>query len=205
MLNNQPRMAENYEIISAFPIGDKEVVFGRDIFCDKPYFCGLYSKENIICYTRERYEDCFVSDDYVAMMEMFADRIKEQCEKVREMWAEVTVPREPITYDMCYKNDYKESIVGKIVAIKESVLRPEFQSADRQLFYVTGGSGAVANSRGSACFAVNLYSGKEVRWERHEIQGEVKPECLPEWAKERAAVVAKEQAEKEKRMKSEAR
>jgi len=205
MSNNQSRMAENYEIISAFPIGDKEVVFGRDLNCDKPYFCGLYTKENIICYTRERYEDCFVSDDYVAMMELFAERIKEQCKKVREMWAEVTVPREPITPEMCHKNDYKESLIGKVVAIKPSVLRPEFQSADRQLFYVTGGSGAYANSRGSACFAVNLYSGKEVRWERHEIQGEVKIECLPKWAKERAETVAKEQAAKEKRMRSETR
>ena len=205
MENREKRMAENYEIIAAFPIGDKEVVFGRDIFSENPYFCGLYSKENIICYTRERYEDCYVSDDYLTMMELFADRIKEQCEKVREMWEKITVPREQITPEMCHKNDYKESIIGKVVAIKPSVLRPEFQSADRQLFYVTGGSGAYANSRGSACFAVNLYSGKEVRWERHEIQGVVKDDSLPEWAKERAVTVAKEQAEKEKRMRSEGR
>ena len=45
MSNNQSRMAENYEIIASFQIGDKEVVFGRDLNCDKPYFCGLYSKE----------------------------------------------------------------------------------------------------------------------------------------------------------------
>ena len=30
-------------------------------------------------------------DDYVEMMELFADRIKTQCEKVREEWAKVTV------------------------------------------------------------------------------------------------------------------
>ena len=205
MKNEEKRMAENYEIIATFPIGDKEVVFGRDLNCDKPYFCGLYSKENIICYTRERYEDCFVSDNYIDIMELFAERIKKQCQQVREMWAEVMVPHEPITPEMCYKNDYKVSIKGKIVAIKQSVFRPEFQSADRQLFYITGGSGAVADSRGSACFGVNLYSGLELRWERYDVQGEVKPECLPEWAKERAVTVAKEQAEKEKRMRSEAR
>lgn len=140
MKNDEKRMAENYEIIAAFPIGDKEVVFGRDLNCDQPYFCGLYSKENIICYTRERYENCFVSDNYIDIMELFAERIQKQCQQVREMWAEVTVPHKPITPEMCYKNDYKVSIKGKIVAIKQSVFRPEFQSADRQLFLLPVGA-----------------------------------------------------------------
>ena len=77
-MSNEKRMADHYEIISAFRIGDKEVVFGQDKNCDKPYFCALYEKEVVLCYTRERYEDCYTGDDYIAMMELYADRIKGQ-------------------------------------------------------------------------------------------------------------------------------
>ena len=198
-MSEEKRMAENYEIISAFHIGDKEVVFGLDNRSDKPYFCALYEKEAVLCYTRERYEDCYTGNDYIRMMELFAERIQAQCQKVRAEWEKVTVPRELITPDMCFPNDCRESIKGKVVAVKISMLRPEYQSADHQLIYVTGGNGAAANARGNACFCINLYTGEQTRWERFEVQGEVKPEHLPEWAKERLAVIQKEQAEKERK------
>ena len=198
-MSEEKRMAENYEIISAFRIGDKEVVFGLDEKSDKPYFCALYEKEAVLCYVRERYEECYTGSDYIAMMELYAQRIQAQCQKVRDEWAKVTVPREQITAEMCFSNDYRESIKGKVVAVKPSMLRPEYQSADHQLVYVTGGNGAAANARGNACFCINLYTGEQTRWERFEIMGEVKPEHLPDWAKERTEIIQKEQSEKERK------
>ena len=201
-MREEKRMAENYEIISAFRIGDKEVVFGLDERSNKPYFCALYEKEAVLCYTRERYEDCYTGNDYIAMMELYAERIQAQCQKVRDEWAKITVPRVPITPDMCYPNDSRESIKGKVVAVKLCTLRPEYQTADHQLIYITGGNGAAANARGNACFCVNLYTGEHTRWERFEVQGEVRPEHLPQWAKERLTVIQKEQAEKERKEKA---
>jgi hypothetical protein len=198
-MDNEKRMADHYEIISAFRIGDKEVVFGQDKNCDEPYFCALYEKEVVLCYTRERYEDCYTGDDYIAMMELYADRIRDQCRQVREEWDKVTVPRDPITAEMCLANDYHESIKGKVVAVKLCMLRPEYRSADHQLIYVTGGFGAEANARGNACFCVNLYTGEETRWERFELQGVVKPECVPEWAKKRLEIVLRELEERARR------
>ena len=46
-----------------------------------------------------------VADDYV---EMFVERVKAQCEKIREKQAKVTVPREVITADMCLPEWAKE-------------------------------------------------------------------------------------------------
>ena len=43
---------------------------------------------------------------------------------------------------------------------------------------------------------VSLYSGERERWERYDLAGEVKPECLPEWAKERFAEIQKQEAAK---------
>ena len=107
------------------------------------------------------------------------------------------MPRKLITADMCFKDNRSESIVGKIVAVKADILRPEYRSADYQLIYVTGGNGASGKSMGSACFHTNLYSGERGRWERHDILGEVKPECLPEWAKERVVEIQKQETAKE--------
>ena len=44
-----------------------------------------------------------------------------------------------------------------------------------------------------ACYCTALYSGENQRWERYDFAGEVKRECLPQWAKERAAEIVKEQ------------
>jgi hypothetical protein len=194
----EKRMAENYEITNAFRIGDKEVVFGVDEHSENPFFCGFCERENLIVMVRERYTECKVGDDYIGILELFADRVKELTQKVRTEWAKITVSRDPITPDMCFPNDYNKSIEGQVVAIKKTVFRPEYQSADHQLAYVTGGNGAKGNPHGRACFCKNLYTGKENRYERYEIEGVVKPEHLPEWAQERLAEIQKQiQAEKQ--------
>ena len=192
------RMAENYEIKNSFRIGQSEVVFGVDEHSENPFFFCFCEKENLIVMVRERYTECMVGNDYIGMLELFADRVKQLTEKVRAEWAKITVPREPITPDMCYPNDYDKSIVDEVVAIRKTVFRPEYQSADRQLVYVTGGNGAKGNPHGRAGFCKNLYTGEELRYERYEVEGVVKPECMPEWAKERLAEIQKQiQAEKQ--------
>ena len=189
MADNEKRMAGSYEITQALRVGDREVVFGIDPSSDKPYFCALYQKIFEIIQYRERYEECFVSDNFVEVAEQFAEYVQVQCQKVREEWAKVTVPRLRMTQEMCYPNDYEQDINGKIVAIRPSSLFPEYQSADHQLVLVDGGFGASANSRGTTCFCVNLYTGETTTWRRNQVLGEVKPEYLPEWAKIRAAEI----------------
>ena len=199
MAKPEKRMAGNYEITQALRIGDREVVFGIDPASDQPYFCALYQKVFEIIRFRERYEACFASDNFVDVAEQFAAYVQEQCQKVREEWAKVTVPRIRITEEMCIPHDYGQDLTGKIVAIKPSVLRPEYRSADHQLVLVDGGSGAAANSYGTTCFCVNLYTGESVRWRRYDVLGEVKPECLPDWAERRAAEIGQRQAGQKQR------
>lgn len=190
-MNDEKRMAGDYEIIQSIHIGDREVVFGenKNSEPDARYLCGY-------CVTNElfqQYEDCMVGDDYLEIMGLFTGRVNEQMDMVKAEREEVIVPMEVITAEQCYPNDLGESINGKVVAVRADVLRREYQTADRQIALVTGGFGANANSRGSAVFCTNLYHGKHTRWERRDIQGEVKPEHIPAWAKERLAAI---QAEK---------
>ena len=196
-MDGQPekRMAENYEITQVVQIGHKEVVMGMDETNAMPYFCAFYS-ENEIC---GFYSGCMVSDDYVEIVEIFAERVREQCEKVREEQEKITVPREPITADMCLSLAYDTSLVGKVAVVRLDVLKPEYRSAPDQLVYVTGGNGARGKARGSACICTNLYSGKSSRWERQDMQGEVRPEFLPDWAKARAEKIQKKEQNREVR------
>lgn len=183
----EKRMAENYEITQEIRIGDKEVVFGIDETNAKPYFCAFYTQNELF----GSYSDGMIGDDYVEMVELFSERIKEQCQKVREEQEKVTVPREKITADMCLPITSDTDFNGKVVAIREKSIRPEYRSIETQLVLVTGGHGARGNAHGRACFCTTLYSGETSRWNRQDIQGEVKAECLPVWAKERLAEIQK--------------
>lgn len=189
----EKRMLENYEIIHSIRIGDKEVVFGQDENNSMPYLCAFYAS-NQLFYS---YSDCVVGDDYVEMMELFSERVKDQCMKVREEQAKVTVPREKITADMCRQDDRGTDIAGKVVAVRADALRPEYRSADYQLVLVEGGNGSRGNALGTTCFCKNLYSGEPVSWKRYDIQGEVKPEYLPLWAKDKLAELQTQKEQKE--------
>lgn len=195
----EKRMVETYEITQSLRIGDREVVFGvdPDPANEKPYFCALYHQRYEIIQVRDVYEECMVSDDYIELVELYAEYVKRQCQKVREEQDKVAVPRIRITAGMCLPNDEGLDINGKIMAIKPDVLRPEYRTADRQLVLVDGGFGAVANRHGASCFCTNLYTGEHANWRRYELLGEVKPEYLPDWAKERAEKV-RQQIEREK-------
>ena len=75
------------------------------------------------------------------------------------------------------------------------ILRREYRHATCQLQLCTSGSGAYPNSRGTACYCTELYSGQRARFERSDILGVIAPEDLPKWAKHYLEL---RQAEKER-------
>ena len=112
----EKRMVESYEITQEIKIGDKEVVFGVDEKAEMPYLCAFYTSNDIF----GSYTDCMVADDYVEIVELFAERVKEQCAKIREEQAKVTVPREVITAEMCLPLKNDDSLEGKVAAVRTS-------------------------------------------------------------------------------------
>ena len=184
-------MVENYKVVQHIAIGDREVIFGEDETSDMPYMCALVETAGEL----QLYHDGKAGDDYVEIISLFADHIKEQCRKVLEEQQKVTVKREKITADMCEPTGDKV-LVGKVMVVSPNVLRPEYQSCEHQLFYVESGNGTVPNSLGRGCFGKELYSGEKVRWNRTDFLGEIKAEYLPEWAKERVAEIQRTTEEK---------
>ena len=169
--STEKRMAGDYEIIQAVQIGDREVVLGEN------------------------------PQDETGMKYMCAF-CRQNAEQAQKTHIELNKPRiqgiddRPITAEGCIPISYEDDLHGKIVVIKPEVLRREYRRATRQLKLCMGGFGASPHSRGSACYCVDLYTGKESRYERMDVLGTIQPEDLPGWAKHGLTAIQQEQAKK---------
>ena len=186
---NEKRMIDKFEIIHTIQMGAREVVVG--ISPEQEFMCCFCTRDGML----EHYADAMVSDDYLEIMALYADRLKKQIAAVQAQRNTIHVPLTMLREEQCFPMDSETDITGKVVAIKPDSLAYEYQQADRQLILVTGGGGAHSRARGSAVFGVNVFTGRNAgRWERRDVLGEVRPEHLPQWAKDRLPVIEREQA-----------
>ena len=186
---NEKRMIDKFEIIHAIQMGAREVVVG--ISPEQEFMCCFCTRDGML----EHYADAMVSDDYLEIMELYADRLKSQVSVIRAQRSTIHVPLTMLRKEQCFPMNSETDITGKVVAIKPDSLAYEYQQADRQLILVTGGGGAHSRARGSAVFGVNVFTGRNAgRWERRDVLGEVRPEHLPQWAKDRLPVIELERA-----------
>ena len=196
--NGEKRMADDYVIIHAFHIGDQEIVLGENPsgVDGERYMCAFYQSNGLMA----GYTEVMVSDDYPELARLFGERVAKQAEKTRIDLNGPKIqgiPNAPITAEDCEVIGYQHDLHGKIVVIKQEVLRPEYRRATSQLQLCTGGFGASPNSRGTACYCTELYSGKTSCFQRSDILGTIAPENLPKWAKYYLEIVR--QAEKKAR------
>lgn len=197
-MNEDKRMAGDYEIIHAIKIGDREIVIGENQADEngQKYMTAIGEWNDLF----ERYGDVLVSDDYPEIVKYFGERVAAQAEKTRE---ELFVPRfqgidnAPITAEVCTPITHSDDLNGRIIVIKPEILRREYRAATRQLKLCLGGFGASPHSRSSAVFCKDLYSGKEARFERRDILGIMEPDKLPAWAQHGLTAIQQERSKKE--------
>ena len=183
-IDQEKRMAGDYVIIHALHIGDREIVLGENPAAERNerYMCAFCDNNGLMA----GYTEVMVSDDYPELARLFGERVAEQAEKTRIALKGPKIqgiPNAPITAEGCEVISYQHDLQGKIVVIRPEVLRPEYRRATSQLQLCTGGFGASPNSRGTACYCTQLYSGKTSYFERSDILGVIAPENLPQWAK----------------------
>lgn len=190
------RMVDGYEIKHAIYIGNKEILFGMDeAKPDAPYMVCDCTWDNPLGI--DRYDKAVGSADYFEIMTEFLARAQAQLEAVKAERVETPIPL--FTKEHCTPNDYSQSIENKVVAIRPECLLPEYRTAVKQLVLATGGFGTHGNARGRAVYTVNLYSGKEARWNREDILGVLKSEFLPDWAAEKLKQVCEKRHSKKRR------
>lgn len=190
-MNESKRIINDYEIIQSFYVGEKEVVVGENKNAEYRYICGYYESNEIF----ERINDCKASNDYLDIMSLFCDRAKEQVELCKQTQkTEIGI----ITPDMYSPVNIYDDLTGKVVVEKIEHLRREYQNAENQLFYVTGGNGAKPNARGTKVFGYSFASKKHCYIRRYDVDGVIEKSSLPEWAKTDLAEIKKQIKREEK-------
>ena len=179
------RMVGPYEITHAIHIGDREIVLGENPADTNgiPYMCSYYESNSFFA----RYYDSIGGDDYAEIVGVFGERIREQAEKTRDEMRQErlgNVGDRPITEKDCTVISSEDDLNQRVVVIRADVLRPEYRTASHQLRLCTGGFGASPHSWGSACYCMDLRSGRQSRFERRDILGVMEPDRLPQWAKD---------------------
>lgn len=191
---DKKRMIENFEIIHSIQIGARELVVG--VSPELEFMCCFCTQDDIA----EYYSEAMSSNDYLEIMELYTDRLKGQIAAVQAQRKTLHISLDMLGREHCFPLLDGDDITNKVVAITPTSLRYEYQRADRQLILVTGGSGARSNPRGTAVYGVNVFTDRRSgRWRRGDILGEVRPECLPQWAKDHLRIIEREQVLKKER------
>lgn len=182
-MDGEKRMAGDYEIIHTMHIGDQEIVVGENpaAATGQMYMCAFCEQNELFT----RYDDVLCSDDYPEIIGIFGQRVAEQADKTRiELNGPKTqgIANTPITVADCTPISSNDDLNSKVVVIRPDILRREYRRATNQVMLCDGGFGASPRSRGSACYCVNLYTGKTSRFERRDILGILKEDQIPKWA-----------------------
>ena len=194
VMREKKRKIQNFEIIHSLQIGAREVVVG--ISPEQEFLCCFCTQDDIA----EYYSEAMSSNDYLEIMELYADRLKGQVAALQAQRKALHVPLDLLNSEQCFPLHDSYDIIGKVVAVKPSSLRYEYRRADCQLIFVTNGSGARGNSHSTSVYGVNVFTGRRAgRWERGDILGEVRPECLPQWAKDHLRTIERKQTLEKKR------
>lgn len=182
-----PRTVDGYEIKKSIYIGNKELLIGENMNDkDGNFYMTCYAEREFII---ERYSWVIVSDSYLEIAEIFAERLKEQVEQTKQSQDKVCVDRKMITPDMCNTDIFSESLIGKILVINSKELRPEYRTDINQIIVCKSGNGANPNGHGTSIYGDYLATGERTRVDRYDIVGELKPVYFPKWAEKRMEIV----------------
>jgi len=192
-MSDEERMLGSFEIEQSIFIGNKEVVFGVDKTQEAPFMVCYCDYNNPL--SAPWPTEMVASDDYLEAMEIFTQRVQSQIEQTRAEQEKFKFDMTPFTTSDCIPDDKGKSIIGKVVVIDAEPKRYEYQHSAYQLVLADGGNGA-SGGRGQAVFGTCLADGHRARWERYEVLGEIKPERMPDWAKEALSKINKQEKAK---------
>lgn len=183
MSTTEKRMLGDYEIIHSLYIGDREIVVGDNPNApkDERYICMNLQHLDVFL----KPEVAVVSDDFTEIIQEYGNRLAAQAEKTRPLVMKPKIQGIDIrvlTEKDCHRINSNDNLHGKIIVIKPTALRREYQMCTNQIMLCTGGFGASPNSRGNACYCVDLYTGEKCRQERPSVMGTLERSQLPKWA-----------------------
>jgi hypothetical protein len=169
-----------YEEKISIQLAGKYVVFAENQAEAGPYLVCNVKSDNPLNLEESCNEEVFA--DYVEAMRGFTNLLDGLvCELETERCAFGLAPNK-LTAAECLPNSRDMEFEGKLLIVNAEFLAREYRSAEHQLVLCTGGFGASPNSLGRAVYVKELHSGKECRYNRHQIEGVADFAKLPQWA-----------------------
>ena len=199
-MSEEKRMVGSYEVEQSIFIGEKEVLFGVSKKEEYPFMVCYCDYNNPL--SAPWYTEAVGTDDYLEAMEIFTERVQSQIDRTRAELSKFPFDKAVFTKEHCIPDDHKSNIVGKVVVLNAEPKRYEYQHPAYQLILAEGGNGATGG-RGQAVFGTCLADAKRARWERYDVLGVIKPEKMPDWAKEAVAKIKKQEKAKKPNNKEE--
>jgi len=177
----EKRNIMDYEETLCVQLGSRRIVIAENQAEPEPYLVCTIRWDNML--SIEEYYDGEVTADYVGAMRIFAKRIGALAESLETKRRESGLPIQALASSDCVEgSQHIEWENGELIIVKPEALAPEYRSAEHQLVLCTGGFGANPNASGRAVFVKELHSGKECRYDRHQVAGLADPAKLPDWA-----------------------
>ena len=121
----------------------------------------------------------YIINSHPAILDGFIDNVRERYKGLHLWEAEHCVPPNGLNFE------------GKVMVLKPEILKDEYKNPDMQLFYCKDGFGCSPTARGRKVYGQFLTDGEKTCYERKDFLGELKPEHLPAWAKEKLAELKK--------------
>ena len=185
-----PRMMGEFEITSAFHIGDKEIIFGEtDTPTPEshncPYMVATCGFDNPLSVAWPEQGKMHGYTSYIEAVEGFGHSVQAQLDIVKAE-REQRGDNPPLSYEDCIPGSEKANYTNQVVVYDPEALAEENRFADNQIYLASSGNGCDYDAvHGRAVFSTNLYTGEEIRLNRPNILGIIKPEVMPEWAKDK--------------------
>ena len=190
----QGTVIDGYEIVHSIFLDAMTHAVAQKVKSEDAYY-RVYKIGPVNALGLADYETVYENHDYLNTMREFTKWINAALDSLGLDQAYRDSPNfadAPLRAVDCFTEDM--DLEGQVIAVRTKALAPEFRTASYQLHIATGGFGCTPNARGQSVFCKNIYNGdKEVRFDRYNIIGVVKPESIPEWAKEK---IEKLQADK---------
>lgn len=110
-------------------------------------------------------------------------------DSIREMYAKLNL----FSGKHIVKADEPQDYTGKLLIIRDTVLKEEFRTSENQLFLAESGFGCSPEKSGRKVFGRFLSDGEKSQFYREDFVGIIADEHIPEWARERLSELNCEQ------------
>ena len=174
------RTIDGYTENQSIQLAGHLVIFAENKNADEQYMVCFCKWDNPL--NMAQYYNICTTDDYVEAMGLYASGIQSFVKILESERNGYNNPAKMLTAADCIPGSLNENFEGKIVVIKPEALSPEYRRSERQLKIALSGFGCNPDARGRAVYCKDLYSGKESRFERHDVAGVIDPAKMPNWA-----------------------